>query len=214
MAPRRTARLLDRIEDLIMTGALAPGARLDEMSLATQFGVSRTPVREALRALAASGIVEHRPNRGAIVRPVGPSERAEMFEVMAALEALCAERAAAEATEKGRAAIRKSHHACAEAAEAEDGDAYYYMNEGFHEAIDAACGNAFLSEHTRALRRRLKPYRRLQLRATGRLAASLAEHERIVQAIERGDPAAAREHMYAHVAVQGARFADVAGHAG
>lgn len=214
MPLRRTARLQDRIEDMIMTGALEPGARLDEMSLATQFGVSRTPVREALRALAASGIVEHRPNRGAIVRPVGPTERAEMFEVMAALEAMCAERAASEAGEAARAAIRESHRACAEAAAAEDGDAYYYQNEAFHEAIDAAAGNRFLSEHTRALRRRLKPYRRLQLRAEGRLSASLAEHERIVQAIEAGDAETARATMYAHVAVQGARFADVAGHAG
>ncbi|MEO1774853.1 MAG: GntR family transcriptional regulator [Pseudomonadota bacterium] len=214
MGLRRTAHLLDEIEDLILTGTLAPGDRLDEMSLASQFGVSRTPVREAIRTLAATGLIDHRPNRGAVVRAVGPTERAEMFEVMATLEAFCAERAARAGDPAKLPVIAEAHRRCGTAARDGDGDAYYYCNEIFHEAIDAASCNGFLSEHVRALRRRLKPYRRLQLRAPGRLMASLAEHGRIVDAIVAGDAAAASQAMYDHVAVQGARFADVAGLAG
>ncbi|MGF1553871.1 MAG: GntR family transcriptional regulator, partial [Paracoccaceae bacterium] len=86
--------LTDRIEDLILTGAVAPGARLDEASLGRRFGVSRTPVREALRALSGSGLIELRPNRGATVAAVAAERRVEMFALMAELEALCARRAA------------------------------------------------------------------------------------------------------------------------
>ncbi|MBK0399148.1 GntR family transcriptional regulator [Limibaculum sp. M0105] len=209
MTGRRADLLHDKIEDLILTGELVPGERLDEVSLATRFGVSRTPIREALMQLAASGLIDLRPRRGAIVAEIGPKRMVEMFEVMAELEAICARLAARRATESDEAQICAHHQACAAAAAASDEDAYYYENEAFHEAIDAAAHQEFLSDQTRALRRRLKPYRRLQLRARGRVQNSFDEHEAVVRAILAHDAEAAAEAMRAHIVVQGERFTDL-----
>ncbi|MCL5776305.1 GntR family transcriptional regulator [Limibaculum sp. FT325] len=209
MSERRADLLHDKIEDLILTGDLAPGDRLDEVSLATRFGVSRTPIREALMQLAATGLIELRPRRGAVVAEVGPKRMVEMFEVMAELEAICARLAARRATPADEERIGAHHRACAAAAAASDEDAYYYENEEFHEAIDAAAHQEFLSEQTRALRRRLKPYRRLQLRSRGRVRNSFDEHEAVVRAILAHDADAAAEAMRAHIVVQGERFTDL-----
>jgi DNA-binding GntR family transcriptional regulator len=153
--------------------------------------------------------VELRPRRGAVVAEVGPGRLYEMFEVMAELEAMCARFAARRARGPDLAEIAAHHRRCTEAALKDDEDAYYYENEAFHEAIDAAAHHSFLSEQTRALRRRLKPYRRLQLRARGRVRSSLDEHEDVVAAIEAGDGGEAARAMRAHVLVQGERFSDL-----
>ena len=200
-------RLLDAIEQDIATGALPPGARLDEASLAARYRVSRTPVREALHQLAASGMVEIRPRRGAVVAEAGPERLYEMFEVMAALEAMCGRLAARRVTPAMRAALSEAHEACRAALG--DPDGYYLANEAFHQAVYRASGSGFLAEQCLALQKRLRPYRRLQLRVGNRVARSFAEHEAIVAAIGAGDGAAAAEALRGHVAVQGERFADL-----
>ena len=197
-------RLQDAIEHDIATGALAPGARLDELSLAARYQVSRTPVREALHQLAASGMVEMRPRRGAVVATAGPGRLYEMFEVMAELEAMSGRLAARRVTPEMRAALDAAHQACRGALDGPDG--YYEANEAFHQAIYRASGNAFLEEQCLALQKRLRPYRRLQLRVGNRITRSFAEHEAIVAAIVAGDSAAAAEALTAHVRVQGERF--------
>ncbi|MCB1514558.1 MAG: GntR family transcriptional regulator [Hyphomicrobiaceae bacterium] len=199
----------EQLEDDIATGRLMPGARLDEASLATRFGVSRTPVREVLRQLAAQGLVELRPYRGAIVSAPDPRSLMEMFEVMAELEAMCGRLAARRLTDDHEAHIMETLQACARAAEIGDPDAYYYENERFHRAIYKASGNEFLAEQALALHKRLAPFRRLQLRARNRLPGSQREHEGIVAAIVSGDPDEAEEALWAHVVVQGERFADL-----
>ena len=206
-APRRGDALREALEEDIATGRLAPGDRLEEAALAARFGVSRTPIREALLQLSAAGLIETRPRRGAVVAEIGARRLIEMFDVMAELEALCARLAARRADAADLAALRADHEACA-AATAE-GDAYFYRNEAFHERIRAAGRNAFLQEQAAALHRRLRPYRRLQLRARGRVAASYAEHQAIVAAIAAGDGEAAAAAMRGHIAVQGERFADL-----
>jgi DNA-binding GntR family transcriptional regulator len=206
-AGKLSDRLRDALEEDILTGALSPGDRLEEIALAARFGVSRTPIREALLSLAAAGLAEIRPRRGAVVAEIGPRRLMEMFEVMAELEGLCARLAARRADLEEIAAIRACHEACAAAIS--DVDAYYYRNETFHERIRAAGRNRFLFDQADALQKRLRPYRRLQLRARDRIAASLAEHAAIVAALEAGDGAAAAQAMRAHVAVQGERFADL-----
>ncbi|MGF1658841.1 MAG: GntR family transcriptional regulator [Rubrimonas sp.] len=206
---KRADALRDALEDEILTGRLAPGARLEEVALARRFGVSRTPIREALLQLSASGLTEYRPRRGASVAQIGPRRLGEMFEVMADLEAMAARLAARRAGPEDVAAIREAHEACARAAEAGDGDAYYYENERFHDLIRRAGRNGFLAEQADALQKRLRAYRRLQLRARGRIEASFAEHETVMEAIARGDETPAAEAMRAHVAVQGERFADL-----
>lgn len=200
-------QLHDAIEQDIATGLMAPGARLDESSLAQRYGVSRTPVREALRQLAADGLVEIRARRGAVVATAGPERLYEMFGVMAELEAMCGRLAARRVSAETRRALAVAHEACRGATG--DPDRYYAANEAFHQAIYRASGNAFLAEQCLALQKRLKPYRRLQLRVGNRVDRSFAEHEAIVDAIARGDEAAAIRHLQAHVAVQGERFADL-----
>jgi DNA-binding GntR family transcriptional regulator len=205
----RADTLRDALEDQILTGQLAPGTRLEEMALAEQFGVSRTPIREALFQLAATGLVEHHARRGAFVASVGPRRLSEMFEVIAELEALCAHHAARRATMEDLRDITAAHLACAEAAASGDADSYYYANAEFHEQIRKVSGNAFLLEEIDRLQKRLKGYRRLQLRARDRVRNSFDEHSRIVAAIESGTADEAAAAMRAHVAVQGERFADL-----
>jgi DNA-binding GntR family transcriptional regulator len=202
-------RLREAIEDEIVTGRLAPGTRLEEPTLATKFGVSRTPIREALLHLAAAGLVEIRPRRGAIVSAPDTRRLVEMFECMAELEAACGRLAARRCTEADATALRKAHAVCGAAAATGDSEAYYFENAAFHAAIYRASHNAFLADQSLALHRRLAPYRRMQLRARNRIAQSLAEHAQAVEAILRGDGEAAAAVLRDHVVIQGERFADV-----
>ncbi len=206
-ASRGTA-LRDAIEQDIVTGLFASGDRLDEVTLAQRYNVSRTPIREALMQLASSGLVEIRPHRGSFVVDLSPSELVEMFEVMAELEGMCGRLAARRITPDRQAALLRANAACQEAEQQGDADAYYYANEVFHHEIYASSRNAFLEQQARALHKRLKPYRRLQLRAPGRIGSSRKEHQDIVDAISMGDAAAAETALRAHVLIQGSRFSD------
>jgi DNA-binding GntR family transcriptional regulator len=203
------ATLREEIEELIAVGALRPGQHLDETELAARFGVSRTPVRETLIQLASMGLVVIRPRRGAIVAELGPQQLVEMFEVMSELEATCGRLAARRITPAELDALVAAHRACQEALDAQEPDAYYYKNEVFHEAIYAGSHNQFLIEQTRNLYRRLRPYRRLQLRVRNRLAKSYDEHDGVVQAIISGDGDRAATLLREHVMIQGQRFADL-----
>ncbi|SDT95793.1 GntR family transcriptional regulator [Stappia sp. ES.058] len=205
----RTAQALrEALEDDIAVGLYPPGTRLDEVSLAKRFSVSRTPIREALIELSASGLVEIRPRRGAFVREIGIPRLIEMFEVMAELEAMCARLATRRMDGSERAALLEAHERCAAAAGAGDPDAYYIANEDFHDAIYRGSGNGFLEERARDLKNRLKPYRRLQLRVRNRVGNSLAEHQALVDAIQAGDAETASAVLRSHILIQGERFND------
>lgn len=198
----------EALEQEIVTGVHGAGTRLDEQGLADRFGVSRTPVREAIGHLASSGLVEQIPNQGAFVRRVGLAELVEMFEVMAELEAMAGRLAARRRSPAGLAQLHAALDACDAAAQAGDTDGYYYENERFHHVIYELCGNGFLAGEASRLHRRLKTYRRLQLRVGRRLDQSLAEHRQIVAAIASGDGDGAAAALHAHIAVQGERFGD------
>jgi DNA-binding GntR family transcriptional regulator len=200
--------LRDQLEQDIVTGALRPGARLDEQSLAARFGVSRTPIRETLMQLATAGLIILQPRRGAFVASLSLKEIIERFEVMAALEGACGTLAARRITDEERRELLETHEACAREAGGGSSDAYYYANEHFHHIIYAACHNAFLAEQACQLHDRLKPYRRLQLRARSRVASSLAEHQGVVEAILAGDGDRAERLLKGHVLIQGERLAD------
>jgi DNA-binding GntR family transcriptional regulator len=204
-----SATLREEIEEMIAVGQLKPGQHLDETELATRFGVSRTPIRETLIQLASMGLVVIRPRRGAIVAELGPQQLLEMFEVMSELEATCGRLAARRMTREEQQALLAAHQACQEALDAQETDAYYYKNEVFHEAIYAGSHNQFLIEQTRNLYRRLRPYRRLQLRVRNRLATSYHEHDGVVQAIIDGDGERAAQLLREHVMIQGQRFSDL-----
>lgn len=202
-------QLRESIEEEVATGQLLPGTHLDENELATRFGVSRTPIREALSQLAGEGLVEMRPRRGAVVAQASAQRLVEMFEVMAELEAMCARLAVRRVTEEELVAIETLHEACRSAAGQRDPDAYFYANEAFHHALYSAGHNVFLSEQAQALQRKLRPYRRLQLRVRDRMQNSFQEHQDIVDALRAGDAERAVASVRAHVVVQGERFADL-----
>jgi DNA-binding GntR family transcriptional regulator len=209
MSENVVQRLRDELENGIISNDFAPGERLDEVQLATRFGVSRTPVREALIQLNAIGLVEIRPRRGAVVVNPGPNRIFEMFEVMAELEGMAGALAARRLTDEDRTAILSAHRECERSSSAGDSDAYYYDNEKFHKAIYAASHSGFLSEQCVALHRRLQPYRRLQLRVRNRVATSFAEHNSVVDAILAGEAEQARLSLRQHVSIQGERFSDL-----
>ena len=205
---RMADTLRDQLEQDIVTSTLPPGTRLEEQSLATRFGVSRTPIREALLQLATAGLVTLQPRRGAFVASLSLREIIERFEVMAMLEGACGALAARRITDEERQELLEAHKACAQKASNGNADTYYYENERFHHLIYAACHNSFLIEQARQLHDRLKPYRRLQLRARSRVATSLAEHQGIVDAILTGDGDKADRLLKEHVLIQGERLTD------
>lgn len=207
MKSNGTPSLRDQIEEAIVSGTYRPGDRLEEQSLAEQYGVSRTPVREALRQLQEAGLVDIKPRRGAAVTIVGPSELIHMFEVMGGLEAMAGRLASRRLDEASKKELLDSHEAC-RAAVNQGSDAYYYENERFHMAIYKASGNPFLEEQARALHRRLKPYRRIQLRSLNRIEQSFAEHDRIVTAIVNGNSNQAEQALWDHITIQADRFHD------
>lgn len=205
----RSETLREQIEEMIAVGTLKPGQHLDETVLAEKFGVSRTPIREALIQLASMGIIVIRPRRGAIVAEIGPQQLIEMFEVMAELEAMCARLAARRMSAAEHAILKATHLACQEARDEADSDAYFYKNEEFHRQIYIGSKNAFLEEQARALQRRLRPYRRLQLRVRNRVTASFDEHGAVVDAIIAGKGEHAAELLRQHIMIQGQRFSDL-----
>lgn len=206
---RLSEQLCDEIEERIATGFYPPGIRLDEQELADEFNVSRTPIREALIQLDAVGLVEMRPRRGAIVTELNHARMCEMFELMAELEAMCGRLATRRMNDTEQQELLAAHLACESALRAQDPDDYYRLNEIFHHKIYAASHNGFLAEQAIALRRRLRPYRRLQLRVRNRMPTSYGEHQAIVDAIMAGDKDKAAEALRNHVIVQGERFADL-----
>jgi DNA-binding GntR family transcriptional regulator len=188
-----------QLADEILRGLISPGAALDETELARRFGVSRTPVREAIRQLDASGLVEVRPHRGAVVARPSEERLIGMFEAMAELEALCAGLAAERMTAAERGALEAVHEELRALVHGGDPQRYHEVNEAFHATIYAGAHNSYLAEMTHATRKRVQPFRRAQFRNLGRLAKSHLEHDRVVVAILRGDRAGAAGAMRLHI---------------
>ncbi len=201
--------LVQKLERDIVTGVLKPGDKLDERSLSERFGVSRTPVREALQTLAGSGLVATMPRRGTIVAAITVAELIEMFEVMAELEAMCARLAARRMPRVDIDNLVALSDECGALKDHADADAYYEANVRFHEAIYAGCRNSFLERQTKNVRNRLAPYRRLQLHRPGRVKTSNNEHADILNAIANGEAETAGKLMQQHVAVQGESLNDL-----
>jgi DNA-binding GntR family transcriptional regulator len=200
--PAKTTRAEDlrlQLADEIVRGVLRPGVALDETALAQRFNVSRTPVREALRQLAASGLVESRAHRSSVVAQPSVARLNGMFEAMAELEALCAGLAAERMPAPARHALETSHEQLRALSYVGDPDRFHDMNEQFHNAIYRGAQNDYIAEITLATRVRVQPFRRAQFRNLGRLAKSQAEHDRVVVAILRGDRIGAAAAMRAHI---------------
>ncbi|CAN2533538.1 HTH-type+transcriptional+regulator+LutR [Methylocapsa aurea] len=192
-------QMVSAISDRIVTGVMRPGEKLDEVSLAERYKVSRTPVREALSRLGAMGLVDRRPNRGAIVAIVSPAHLASMFESMAELEAICARFCAQRMTQKERRAMEIEHQAASQLVARREEAAYELFNSDFHARLYSGAHSPHIRDLALQTRSRLAPFRRAQFRLDGRLQKSWREHDRIVAAILAGDGeaacAAARDHM-------------------
>jgi DNA-binding GntR family transcriptional regulator len=195
----RAKELATTLENQILNGELKPGEQLDEANLARRFHVSRTPVREALKQLSASGLVDTRPRQRAVVAKMTIADLIYSFEIMAILEGACARFAAQRHTAEDRLAIRAAHETCRKMTEKEDPDAFYRANKEFHDAIYAASHNPLLRDQTIALRRRLEPYRRQITFHPGPMARSDLEHGHIMQAIFDMDGLAADRLMRSHL---------------
>ncbi|WNG18728.1 GntR family transcriptional regulator [Cystobacter fuscus] len=187
------------LEEEIATGALKPGVALDEQQLATRFGASRTPVREALRQLSVTGLVELRPRRGVVVTPLSPERIMDMFEMTAELEAMCVRLATWRMTPLERSQLQQLHEGSAEMVRAGNLDAYDDFNRRFHETLYRATHNQFMVEQALALRTRMAAFRRTQLRQGDRMTRSRSEHEELMRAIARGDGEEAARCMRAHL---------------
>lgn len=206
MELRRADIIAETLVEQVFSGEYRNGERLDEHRLADHFRVSRTPIREALQVLVASGIAEQIPRRGVFVRQPGPVELLEMFETMAELEAACGRFAATRISDADLQQLVGANRACQQAIEEQDHARYYAENEVFHQTIYKGSANSYLEKQTLQLQNRLKPYRKIQLRFRGRLTQSMAEHELIVAALQEGDADKASDALRRHVAVQGEKF--------
>ena len=183
----RTQILLSEIEKLIVNGSMVPGQRLDEMVLAKKYGVSRTPVREAIRALTAIGLVQNTGKQGSQVAKLSISMLIEMFELMAVLEGMCAQLAARRATKNELLEMKKTHQLLEKTFEKGNHKEFYNVNLQFHDQLYNASHTQYLAKETLRLRRRLSPYRMRVTFQPGRMSSTLEEHKKILIAINKGE---------------------------
>ena len=204
----RAELLLAEIEAMIIDGALRPGERLDETVLAKKFGVSRTPVREAIRVLTAIGLVQNSGRQGAEVAQISISMLIEMFELMAVLEGMCAQLAARRATDDERSSMFATHKKLEETLDRGNHKDFYSVNLKFHDQLYQASHTQYLSGETLRLRRRLSPYRMRVTYQPGRMRATLGEHLEILQAVEKGDSEGAMKAARSHMRLLGNQLED------
>ena len=187
---------------MVFDGQLGPGAWIDEKALAEQWEVSRTPLREALKVLAAEGLVELVPHRGCRVIELTEDDADALFPVMALLEGRCAFEASTRATDDELRELRRLHDELERHAAAHDLDGYYRANHGFHTRVQALARNRWLDRATGDLRRFLRLMRGRQLALPGRIEQSIEEHRQLIAAFEQRDAARAEAAMHGHLMAQ------------
>jgi DNA-binding GntR family transcriptional regulator len=178
-------QVVERLRQQIYDRTLAPGSRLDEVELATELGVSRTPVREALRQLAARGLVELRAGRGAFVTQLTLEDQRDIFPIMARLEGWVAHQVAERASDADLERLTELHERLERWAAAGDVDRYWESNYVFHIALQELVGNRWLQDILGELRRKLNLARHRSLKLEGRMDHSLAEHRALLRALRR-----------------------------
>jgi len=190
----------DRLREQIFTKILAPGSWLDEQSLAEQFGISRTPMREAIKVLASEGLVTIKMRRGAYVTEVARKDLEQIFTILSLLEGEAARETASKATEEDLNQLDYWHHRLEKAAADRDIEQFFEINGKFHELIQEIAGNRWMNGVIADLRKVLKLHRRDSLTSTGRLQNSLIEHRAILNALLKRDQAGAESAMRKHLA--------------
>jgi DNA-binding GntR family transcriptional regulator len=192
----------DRIRDMIRKGGLKTGDRILEEPMCNAMGVSRTPLREALRILSSEGLIESIPNRGSYVAQPSIEDVGEMFFVMSILEGtcarLCSERLDARGLRRLDELFRKLEQHC----RAEDREKYMAVNHRFHSLVQELAGNSVLSRVIDGLRRKILLYRYRQIYQPDRLTQSMQEHRNLQQALRNRNPDAAEACMREHLTRQ------------
>tara|TARA_R110002124_G_scaffold133942_7_gene296520 strand:+ start:5472 stop:6182 length:711 start_codon:yes stop_codon:yes gene_type:complete len=189
----------EELEEEIIAGRIAAGSRLDETSIAARFGISRTPVREALHILCGRSLAERVPYKGVLVAQISEERIDQMFEAMAEIEATCGRLSSQRMTMSERAELERMHRQMNELAEAEDHSGYDATNTAFHSLLFQGCHNSDLVGIAQTLRLKLAPFRKYQLKDTGRLKRSCQEHQQIVDAILDQDARAAEIALRRHL---------------
>ena len=195
-------QVADRLRDQIYQHELVPGDPIDEMALCERYGISRTPLREALKVLSSEGLIELIPRRGSFVRSMDIEELNELFPVMAVLEGLCAREAVENCTPKDLKQLEQMHEKLEDYVKQGNIDAYYEQNFVFHQAVQDLSGNKWLQRVIGDLRKVLRLARHMQLTIPGRLEESLEEHRQIMKAFTQQDSDLADQNMQNHLKQQ------------
>jgi DNA-binding GntR family transcriptional regulator len=188
-----------RLRQMLVEGRIAPGAKLNERELAEVLQVSRTPLREAIKMLAAEGLVELLPNRGAIAVSLSETDVRHTFEVMAGLEALSGELAARRITDAELAEIEAMHFEMMAAYTRRDLSNYYRLNALIHNAINAAAKNPVLTATYNQVNARLQALRFRSNQDGDKWKRAIREHERMIAALAARDATAMRETLQQHL---------------
>ena len=205
MPPSRIAQtalyqeVAERLRQRIFAHEFSPGTRIDEQALTVDYGISRTPLREALKVLASEGLVTLRPRRGCFVTEISEQDLDEIFPLMAMLEGRCALEATNRAQPRQIAALEAIHRQLERFAESKQIERFFEANQEFHFRIQERSGNRWLQQVIQDLRKVLKLTRLLSLSIDGRLEESLCEHRAILAAIKAGDDAGAQALMHDHI---------------
>ena len=186
----------ERLREQIFSRQLEPGSWIDEMKLAAEFGISRTPLREALKVLAVEGLVTMKLRRGAYVTEMSHEDVRQVYHLLGLLESDAAAQVATQASESQRAELQRLHERLEK--QVRQRDAFFAANEQFHMALLEAAGNRWAAQVVTDLRKVMKLNRHHSLFKQGRLADSLAEHRALMQAIAARDGEAARRLMRVH----------------
>ena len=189
----------ERLRQRIFAHELTPGTWIDEQKLAEQYGISRTPLREALKVLASEGLVVLKPRRGCYVTEISRQDLDDIFPLMAMLEGRCAAEAVRRASTTDVEALRDIHEALETAARDGKIEAFFEANQEFHRRIQELSGNRWLLSVIQDLRKVLKLSRLHSLSLEGRLQQSLMEHRAIIAAIAAGNAEAAEKSMHDHL---------------
>jgi DNA-binding GntR family transcriptional regulator len=197
--PALHEQVAQRLRQMLVEGRIAPGAKLNERELCEVLNVSRTPLREAIKMLAAEGLVELLPNRGAIAVSLSEADVLNTFEVMAGLEALSGELAAQRITDEELAEIKALHFEMLAAYTRADLSGYYRLNAQIHRAINAAAKNPVLTSTYNQVNARLQALRFRSNQDGAKWKRALEEHEKMIEALSARDAAAMRAVMLTHL---------------
>ncbi len=192
-------QVANRLRQMLVEGRIAPGAKLNERTLCEELRISRTPLREAIKMLAAEGLVELLPNRGSVAVQLSEADVHKTFEVMAGLEALSGELAAKRITDRELAEIKALHHEMLAAFIRKDLSVYYRLNAAIHRSINAAAKNPVLTATYNQVNARLQALRFRSNQDGEKWSRAVEEHEAMVHALEARDAAALSRVLTSHL---------------